>query len=88
MVTITSTEFQRRFGQYREAALREPVSITNHGHDSLVLLSAAEYRRLKRRDREVRPVEELGEEFLKALAAAKIPSDQAHLDAELQAWRP
>jgi PHD/YefM family antitoxin component YafN of YafNO toxin-antitoxin module len=34
-------------------ALVAPLTITHHGHDSLVLMSAAEYQRLKRRDREV-----------------------------------
>ena len=49
---VTSAEFQKAFGRYCEEALREPVTITHHGRESLVLLSAGEYRRLKERDRE------------------------------------
>jgi prevent-host-death family protein len=48
---VTSAQLQRSFGRYREKALREPVVITNHGRESLVLLSAEEYRRLKSQDR-------------------------------------
>jgi prevent-host-death family protein len=47
METITSAELQKHFGLYREKALREPVSVTHHGRESLVILSADEFRRLK-----------------------------------------
>lgn len=50
MVTATSAEVQKQFGRYREVALREPVIITNHGRDSLVMLSAEEFKRLKALD--------------------------------------
>jgi PHD/YefM family antitoxin component YafN of YafNO toxin-antitoxin module len=48
MTTVNSAVFQRDPGPYQEAALREPVTITAAGQDRLVLLSAEEYRRLKR----------------------------------------
>ncbi len=48
---VTSADFQKAFGLYREKALQAPVVITNHGRESLVLLSAEEYSRLKRQDR-------------------------------------
>lgn len=51
-LTVSSAELQRAFGRYREAALKSPVKITAHGRESLVLMSAEEYRRLKSRDRE------------------------------------
>ncbi len=51
MKTVTAVEMQRRFGKLREEAQRGPVGITNHGRESLVLLSAEEYRRLKSLDR-------------------------------------
>ncbi len=47
MVTITAAELQKQFGRYRETAIKEPVSITHHGRESLVMLSADEYKRLK-----------------------------------------
>ena len=50
MVTITAAELQKQFGRYREAAIKEPVSITHHGRESLVMLSADEYKRLKSLD--------------------------------------
>jgi len=50
MVTVTAAELQRQFGRYRDLALKEPVSITHHGRETLVVLSADEYRRLKSLD--------------------------------------
>lgn len=47
MPSVSSTEFQKHGGVFEEAGQREPATITNQGQDSLVLLSAAEYRRPK-----------------------------------------
>lgn len=83
-VSVTSAEFQKNFGRYREAAIREAVTITNHGRDSLVLLSADEYRRLKKRDREVLHVSELSDEDMQAIMSAEIPEETAAFDHELE----
>lgn len=83
-VSVTSAEFQKNFGRYRETAIREAVTITNHGRDSLVLLSANEYRRLKRRDREVLHVSDLSDEDMEAIRTAEIPAESAAFDHELK----
>ena len=41
---VTASEIQKNFGQYKESAQREPISVTSNGRDSVVLLSAAEYK--------------------------------------------
>lgn len=82
-VSVTSAEFQKNFGRYRETAIREAVTITNHGRDSLVLLSADEYRRLKRRDREALHISELTEQDIEAIRTAEIPAESAAFDREL-----
>jgi prevent-host-death family protein len=83
MVSVTSAEFQKGFGRYREVAQREPVTITNHGRESLVLLSAEEYRRLKRLDRRALHPWELDERVLAALEGAEPPPEAARFDDEL-----
>ncbi len=83
-VSVTSADFQKNFGRYREAAIREAVTITNHGRDSLVLLSADEYRRLKRRDREVLHVSELSDQDVEAIRTAEIPEENAAFDHEVE----
>lgn len=48
--TASSAEVARNFGRFKEAAQRGPVAITSHGRESLVMLSAEEYARLKALD--------------------------------------
>lgn len=81
MEKATSAEVQKRFGQYSELAQREPVSITNHGRESLVLMSAAEFRRRKALDtRRAYYAHELPEELAEALETAAPPEWTADLD--------
>ncbi len=51
METITSADFQRKIGHYQDRALVEPVMVTRNGRERVVLISADEFKRLKRRDR-------------------------------------
>ena len=81
---ILSAGFQRAFGQYRELALQEPVAITSHGRDSLVLLSATEYKRLKALDSRALFAWEMSEESMAALSASKPPLEAAKFDRELK----
>lgn len=46
MTRVSATEFKNNIGAYSDAAMSEPVIITSHQRDRLVLLSAEEYRRL------------------------------------------
>jgi prevent-host-death family protein len=71
MVRVTASEFQRSFGQLSDRALRETVAITKQGRDHLVLLSAEEYARLKRRDRKVGLAADLPDEWLDAVGKAE-----------------
>ena len=84
MTRVTASEFQKSIGAVSDRALREPVSITKQGRDHLVLLSAEEYARLKRRDRQVYTIDNLPDEWLEAVRNAKMPDGLEHLDAELK----
>jgi len=82
--TVSSADFLKSYGSIAQAALREPVSITNHGREHLVLLSAEEYRRLKQYDRAAMYPWELDDAALNALAAAEPPADAAEFDHEVR----
>jgi prevent-host-death family protein len=84
MLRFTSRDLQRRIGEIQDLALTQPVWITRNGRDRLVVLSAEEYRRLKRRDRVALRVEELTDEELEAIGRAEVPAEFNHLDAELE----
>ena len=81
---VSASEFQQAFGALSDKARHEPVVITKHGRDSLVIMSAEEWERLKRRDRRVGLTAELPEEWVEAVRNAKVPDEFAHLDDELK----
>lgn len=83
MECIPSAEFQRNIGLYQDKELTEPVMVMRHGRAWVVLLSAAEFTRLKSLDREVLSVGELAEEELHAIAGAEVPAEYAALNQEL-----
>ena len=82
-LSVTSAEFQKAFGRYREAALRAPVTITNHGRDSLILMGVDEYQRLKSRDRVALRVEDLTDAEFTAITEQELPQSLAEFDHEL-----
>ena len=81
---VTASEFQQAFGMLSDKARHEPVVITKHGRDSLVVMAAEEWARLKRRDRQVGLTIELPEEWVDAVRSAKVPEEFAPLDADLK----
>lgn len=84
---VSSTEFQQNVGRYQDAAQREPVAITKSGRLHTVLMSAALFEMLTR-GRVARPVEELDDDTLKAIAEATVPPEHAALDNLLKDWNP
>src|SRR5262249_24420056 len=80
---VTESEFQRAFGTVAEQGRRAPVTITKDGRDHLVVVSAEEFARLKRRDRQVGLAADLPEEWVEAVRQAKVPEEFSHLNSEL-----
>ena len=69
--SATTEQVSKAFGRFGRQALRTPLTITYHGQESLVLLSHAEYERLKRRDRAVLTLADFTEADRAAVAAAQ-----------------
>lgn len=67
MVKISSVEFQKNFGRYQDAALTEPVTVMRNGRDRVVMISVEEYRRLKRRDRQVLSIDDFTDADIAAI---------------------
>ena len=85
---VSTTEFIKNYGTLADKALSEPVVIAENGRDQLVMLSAEEYARLKRRDRRVVRLEDFTDEEVALIANADAHPEDVHLDAELKDWRP
>jgi prevent-host-death family protein len=75
MARVSSSEFIKNYGALSRRALREPVTITNHGHDSLVLVAADQFERLQAQDtRRAYYAHELPEDLAEALEGARPPA--------------
>ena len=85
---VSTAEFIKNYGALADKALTEPVVITKNGRDRLVMLSAQEYARLKRRDRRVVRLEDFTDEEMALIARVEVPAEEVHLDAELKDWKP
>ena len=85
---VTMVEFIEGHGTLADKALIEPVTITKNGRDRLVLVSADEYARLKRRDRRAILPEELAADDAAAIAASEMDSRHDHLNEEVRGWQP
>ncbi|HEX3917037.1 MAG TPA: type II toxin-antitoxin system Phd/YefM family antitoxin [Caulobacteraceae bacterium] len=78
---VTASEFQNAFGMLSDRARREPVVITKHGRDSLVVIPVEEWERLKRRDRRVGLTADAPDAWIEAVRTAPAPPDYSS-DAE------
>ena len=81
---VSTADFIKNYGTLADKALTEPLVITKNGRDRLVMLSAEEYARLKRRDRRVVRLEDFTDAEMALIASAEVPAENAHLDAELK----
>jgi prevent-host-death family protein len=82
MLTVSASEFRRRFGHFRDQARAQPVAVTDGGKDAVVVLSSDEYRRLKRRDRVVLGLDDFDESDIALLEAARAPEATKAFDSE------
>lgn len=83
MIKVGAAEFQRNIGHYQDVALTQPVAVTRNGRERTVMISVAEYRRLKRRDREVLLAEDLGDRDLADIENSRAADASKAFDSEL-----
>jgi prevent-host-death family protein len=82
--TASAAEVARNFGRYKELAQRGAVAVTSHGRNSVVLLSADEYARLKALDDHLAVyAHELPDDLVQALERALAPDEAKAFDHEL-----
>lgn len=84
---VTSTDFQQNVGRYQDAAQQAPVAITKNGRTHTVLVSAAFFEMVMK-GRVARPVEDLDDDTLKAIANSEVSPEHAALDDLVKDWNP
>ncbi len=83
MVKVAATEFAKNFGRYQDVALTEPVTVMRNGRDRLVMLSAEEYHRLKRRDRRVMTLDDFSDADIAAIEKSEPSPESAQFNHEV-----
>jgi prevent-host-death family protein len=84
MTIVTSAEAQKNFGRYRERALAEPVVVTHYGKPSVVIISAAEYERLKELDRRVMRLDNMSDGEIEEMLDSTVPPEQRYSISEIE----
>jgi prevent-host-death family protein len=74
IVRVSSSEFGKEVGRYQDVALNHPVVVSRNGRDRTVMISVEEYRRLKRRDRQVMGLGDFMDADIAAVKKSKAPS--------------
>ncbi len=85
---ITNADFLKNYEAVADKAQSEPIVITEDGRDRLVVMSADEYERLRRRDRRVVKLEDFTDDEMALIAQTAVSPEDQHLDDELKDWRP
>ncbi len=84
MAEVSSAEVQRNFSTYREIAegtrgKPEPVTVLHDNKPSVVIISADEYSRLKRRDKRSMATEDLPEWLIRQIEEAEVDACFSYL---------
>ncbi len=85
---VSTADFIKNYGTLADKALQEAVTITKNGRDRLVMISAEEYSRLKRRDRRMVKLEDFTDAEMALIAATEAAPEDEGLDIELRGWQP
>lgn len=84
MRKVSSGDVAKNFGRFQDAALAEPVLVEKYGRASVVILSAGEYERLKKRDRQALAVEELSQQDIADLEKSEMDPRHSPLDSLIE----
>lgn len=83
MRKVSSKDFQKNTGEWKTAALREPIAITRHDRTELVLLAYDEFMKLKEKPKVVR-LSDLEAEDFRRITSSKMNKKHDHLNEEME----
>jgi len=71
MREATTTEVQKHFGEYIDAAILEPVTITRHNRETVVMISATRFKEMQEALSKPMYAHEISDELAGDLEAAE-----------------
>ena len=80
MPTVSSLDFQRKFGEFQHQAQREPVEITRHGRREFIMMSAEHYDWLKAAAQRTHRTSDIADVVLAAVERSEMDQEHASLD--------
>jgi prevent-host-death family protein len=78
MSIVSASDVQKNFGRFHDQALAEPVRVTKYGRETVVIISATEFRALKQAQRRSLSAAELDQNEVAAIASAEIPAAERY----------
>lgn len=76
MTSAPASEIQKNFGEWHDRAYDGPVEITRYGRTTAYLVSARLFREMWASYRKAMPVENLSEDEIAMIRAARVETDQ------------
>jgi PHD/YefM family antitoxin component YafN of YafNO toxin-antitoxin module len=76
--TASSSDVQKNFGAYHDRALSAPVRVTKYGRETVFIVSAETFHRMKQAQREAIASAELSDAELALIEAAEIPPEHRY----------
>ncbi len=70
-----ASEVQKRFGEFQDRAIREPIIVSKNGRPKTVLVAFEEFVRLKERDRRAYSITDLPDDLTAVILEAKVPDE-------------
>ncbi|GJM08831.1 MAG: hypothetical protein DHS20C11_11070 [Lysobacteraceae bacterium] len=83
MSSVKSSEVAKRFGEFAQLAQHEAVEVTSYNRPYVAILSAREYERLRRLDRQAYRVPDLPAEIFQAIESAEPSTNAKAFDDEV-----
>ena len=80
MPQVSSGDVQKNFGEYRMVAEEEPVHVSHYNKPSVVIVSAEECARLKKRAKQAMATEDLPEWLVEQIANSEMDAKYNYLD--------
>jgi prevent-host-death family protein len=77
-ITAPASDVQKNFGAFHDRALKEPVRVTKYGRETVYIVSAETFHRLKQSERQALASEDLSDAEISALEAAEIPAEHRY----------
>ncbi|MGH6946136.1 MAG: type II toxin-antitoxin system Phd/YefM family antitoxin [Kiloniellales bacterium] len=78
VVTASACEVQKNFGTFHDRALVEPVRVTKYGRETVYIVSARAFHRLKQAQRRALHASELTDAEIAAIEAAERPAEHRY----------